>query len=102
MCVLRRPCQGKSNESEQICSSDWLDVERCCNARGVQPYQTHDAGNLREIPPPAAMDSSQVNLNIGPDGTPFLSWIEYSEKDVPESRFATLKDQKWSAAKPLP
>ncbi len=58
-------------------------------------------GNLREIPPPAAMDSSQVNLNIGPDGTPFLSWIEYSEKDVPELRFATLKDQKWSAVQTI-
>jgi hypothetical protein len=57
--------------------------------------------NLREIPPPAAPDSAQVNLNVGPDGTTVLSWIEYNEKDIPELKFATKKGEGWSPAQSI-
>jgi hypothetical protein len=57
--------------------------------------------NLREIPPPAAPDSAQVNLNVGPDGTTLLSWIEYNNKDIPELKFATKKGEMWSPAQSI-
>ncbi|MGD0909355.1 MAG: sialidase family protein [Candidatus Acidiferrales bacterium] len=57
--------------------------------------------NLREIPPPAAPDSAQVNLNVGPDGTTLLSWIEYNDKDIPELKFSTKKGEAWSPAQSI-
>jgi hypothetical protein len=53
---------------------------------------------LREIPSPAARDSGQPNLAVGPGGEIYLSWIETTESGEPALKFAVRKDEKWSPA----
>jgi hypothetical protein len=55
------------------------------------PVQT-----LREIPSPAARDSGQPNLAVGPAGEIYLSWIETLDSGEPALKFAVRKDDKWS------
>jgi BNR repeat-like domain len=60
------------------------------------PVQT-----LREIPSPAARDSGQPNLAVGPAGEIYLSWIETLHSGEPALKFAVRKDDKWSAAQTI-
>src|ERR1700680_66722 len=60
------------------------------------PVQT-----LREIPSPAARDSGQPNLAVGPAGEIYLSWIETLDSGEPALKFAVRKDDKWSPAQTI-
>jgi hypothetical protein len=60
------------------------------------PVQT-----LREIPSPAARDSGQPNLAVGPTGEIYLSWIETLDSGEPALKFAVRKDDKWSPAQTI-
>lgn len=51
---------------------------------------------LREIPSPAARDSGQPNLAVGPGGEIYLSWIETLDSGEPALKFAVRQDDKWS------
>ncbi len=56
---------------------------------------------LREIPSPAARDSGQPNLAVGPAGEIYLSWIETLDSGEPALKFAVREDDKWSPAQTI-
>jgi len=68
------------------------------SCRQTPPAAPVSAETLREIPSPAARDSGEPNLAVGPSGEIYLSWIETMESGEPALKFAVLKNEKWSAA----
>jgi hypothetical protein len=54
---------------------------------------------LTELPSPAADGSSLPRLTRGPDGKPWLSWVENNEEGAHSLRFSSLRDDGWSAPK---
>jgi BNR repeat-like domain len=65
------------------------------------PAATVSAATLREIPSPAARDSGQPNVAVGPGGEIYLSWIETTESGEPALKFAVRMDEKWSPAQTI-
>jgi hypothetical protein len=51
----------------------------------------------RELPTPAARESGQPNLTVGPEGRVYLSWLERIEGKRFALRFATREGAGWSA-----
>ena len=51
---------------------------------------------ILEIGSPAAAGSSLPKLTAGPDGTPWLSWVEKLDDDRHALRFASIRDGEWS------
>jgi hypothetical protein len=68
------------------------------SCRQAPPAAPVSRETLREIPSPAARDSGQPNLAVGPGGEIYLSWIETMESGEPALKFAVRKDEKWSPA----
>jgi hypothetical protein len=56
---------------------------------------------IRELPSPAGAGSAQPSLFVAPDGRVYLSWIERLDDGRHTLRFATRKNEGWSAARTI-
>ena len=60
-----------------------------------------EAVNLHEIASPAAVDSGQPNLAVGPGGEMYLSWMETTEEGSSVLKFAQRTGDGWSPARTI-
>ena len=73
-----------------------LVANACGERRRVMP----PLSALVSMPSPAADGSAEPNLNVGPDGSVYLTWIEPSG-DGHALRFATTNGERWSDAQTI-
>jgi hypothetical protein len=58
-------------------------------------------GKLEHLDAPAALESSEPNLAVGPDGVVYLTWLELRADSSHVFRFATLRGEEWSPARAI-
>jgi hypothetical protein len=65
------------------------------------PERMEVLGKLEHLDTPAAPESTEPNLAVGPDGVVYLTWLELRADSSHVFRFATLRGDEWSPSRAI-
>lgn len=65
------------------------------------PERMEVLGKLEHLETPAAPESTEPSLAVGPDGVVYLSWLELRADSSHVFRFATLRGESWSDSRAI-